>query len=72
MGSFGVQLLSVPFTRFVEILAKHDVAFDWPERNAGDQPMQAWEAYSELNDGTREEISRELVAGVRESINRKL
>ena len=46
MRSFGVQLFEVPFAKFTEILQQKGVEFDWPERGAGEQPRQAWEAYS--------------------------
>ena len=68
MRSFGIQLFTVPFAKFVSALEQHSVDFDWPERGAGEQPMQAWQAYSVLDEDTLTEIGEELVADVREDL----
>lgn len=68
MASFGVQLFEVPFDRIVQILGWHGVEFDWPERGAGQQPMQAWKAFLALDNNARDEISREFVVGIREEL----
>lgn len=68
MRSFGVQLLAVPFSKFVSVLEKSGVDFDWPERGAGEQPRRAWEAFSVLDEATLEQIGEELVAEICEDL----
>lgn len=69
MRSFGVQLFVVPFATFVSILDQRAVDFDWPERDAGEQPRQAWEAYSVLDEATRTRMGEELVADIQKDLN---
>ena len=64
MSSFGVQLFQVSFDKIVEILAEYGVAFDWPERGAGDWPREAWNNYTLLTETDRKRISEELVADI--------
>ena len=68
MSSFGVQLFEVSFDRIVAILAEYGVAFDWPERDAGQQPKEAWEKYSRLGESDRWQISKELVSDIQEDL----
>ena len=69
MSSFGVQLFEVSFDNIVTILAKHSVAFDWPERGAGEQPRQAWLRYSSLDESDKRQIAAELVKDIKHNLN---
>ena len=68
MSSFGVQLFEVPFDEIVAILENYGVAFNWPEKGAGEQPREAWNVYSELDESDKSQISRELVTGVQNDL----
>ena len=69
MRSFGVQLIEVPFERIVAILADHGVAFDWPERGAGEWQRGAWETFLDLDEAAKSEIKRALAADIQEELN---
>ena len=69
MRSFGVQLIEVSFDTIVEILAKYGVAFDWPERGAGQWPRQAWESFLELDERSKGEIANAFVVNIQEELN---
>ena len=68
MKSFGVQLFEVPFDKFVEILDQYGVDFDWPERLAGQLPRRAWEAFLELDESDKLQISSELVVDIQDRL----
>lgn len=68
MSSFGVQLFEVTFETIVQILYKYGVAFDWPEKGAGDWPREAWNSFSQLNESDRMRISKELVSDIRDDL----
>lgn len=68
MSSFGVQLFEVSFEKIVEILYKYNVAFDWPEKGAGDWPREAWNSFSRLNESDRIRISVELVSDIQNEL----
>ena len=69
MRSFGVQLFEVPFDKMAAILAKYGVAFDWPEKNDGEQPRQAWNTFLGLDVFSKEQISKELVVDIQNDLN---
>ena len=68
MSGFGVQLFEVSFDKIVATLAEYGVAFDWPERDARQQPKEAWETYSRLGESDRWQISKELVSDIQEDL----
>lgn len=68
MGSFGVQLFEVSFETIVEILYNYGVAFDWPEKGAGDWPREAWNSFSRLNEADRIRISKERVSDIQDEL----
>lgn len=68
MSSFGVQLFEVSFEKFVSVLDSYEVAFDWPERGAGDWPRQAWNSYLKLDDFQKVKLSEDLVGDIRDDL----
>lgn len=68
MSSFGVQLFEVAFQEIVDILYKYDVAFDWPEKNAGEWPRRAWNCFLQLGETEHEQLSRDLVIGIQSDL----
>jgi hypothetical protein len=68
MSSFGVQLFEVAFQEIVDILYTYDVAFDWPERNAGEWPRRAWNSFLRLGQTEHEQLSQELVTGIQNDL----
>ena len=68
MSSFGVQLFQVAFQEIVDVLYRYDVAFDWPEKNAGEWPRRAWNSFLQLGESEHEQLSKELVTGIQNDL----
>lgn len=71
LKTFGVEVHEVPFSRIVEVLKKHQIAFDWNEKDR-EAAKRAWKTYSTLDYDTTQSISKELtkdiVPAIKESV----
>lgn len=67
--SFGVEVQEVAFTHMVNVLGRHGVEFDWPERDGGVTARRGLEALRGLSGDEKRQIGAELVAGVIGNVN---
>ena len=67
--SFGVEVQEVPFPHMVNVLHRHGVEFDWPERDGGVTAKRGLEALRGLSSDEKRQIGTELVAGVIGNVN---
>jgi hypothetical protein len=63
MRSFDVELFEVPFGKIVEVLSRHDIRFDWGEKERA-AAMTAWKRFVALPETTVDAIGEELVADI--------
>ena len=61
--SFGVETLEVPFDRMVEVLSRHGLAFDWPEKNRT-IPSESLRLFGSLDKEIHSAIGTELIASI--------
>ena len=75
LRSFGVEILEVPFEHMVGTLLKHDVDFDWPEKDR-DIPKKAFDMWQDLGEEALARVGEDLVevisADLQESVGRVL
>jgi hypothetical protein len=67
MESFNIDLIEIPFTTMVEATRKHQIIFDWPEKDS-ETPAIGWQRYQQLSGHDKKEIARECLAGCREKL----
>jgi hypothetical protein len=67
MESFGIELIEIPFAEMVAATRKHQIVFDWPEKDS-ETPARSWLRYQKLSDPDKGEIARECLAGCREKL----
>lgn len=63
MRSFDVELFEVSFERIVEVLKRHEIRFDWGEKERS-AAMAAWKKFVTLPEQVVDEIGEELVADI--------
>jgi hypothetical protein len=61
MESFGIDLIEIPFAKMVEATRKHQIVFDWPEKDS-ETPASSWRRYQQLSDHDKREIARECLS----------
>ncbi len=67
MESFGIDLIEIPFAAMVGALLKHQIIFDWPEKDS-EIPAGSWLRYQQLSEQNKKEIARECLARGREEL----
>jgi hypothetical protein len=60
MKSYDINVFLIPFRRICELLAKHQIEFDWGEKDRNASQI-AWERYSALTDAQRTNIGVEMI-----------
>ena len=68
IGSFGIEIVEVPFDRMAGVLRAYGVEFDWPETGGEAVARQSLEAFSNLDQNDRDEIGAKIVSGVSEDL----
>ena len=66
--SFGVEVLEVPFEQIADVLRTFGVEFDWPEAGGERVARKSLQAFNQLDDSTKLEIGRRMVAGIADSL----
>lgn len=61
----------VPFDYVVKLLATYDIPFDWDEKDKGTAHL-AWERWNYLEEYQKTEISRAMVAPIRDQIKQSV
>ncbi|MBD3307729.1 hypothetical protein GF339_14930 [candidate division KSB3 bacterium] len=67
MRSFDINIFLIPFERICELLAHHDILFDWGEKDR-DTAQAAWTQYVQLPKRQRMMIGEEMVALVKDNL----
>ena len=68
IGSFGIEIVEVPFDHMAGVLRAYGVEFDWPETGGEAVARQSLEAFSNLDQNDRDEIGAKIVSGVSEDL----
>lgn len=60
MKSHNVNIFLIPFQSICDFLAKHQIAFDWDEKDR-DQARESWDAYLKLSNKVKSEIGFKMI-----------
>lgn len=63
LKSFGVETHEIPFSKLVSVLAKHDIVFDWNEKDRK-TAKKSWEGYQRLSKREIKQIGREITSDI--------
>lgn len=66
--SFGIEIFGVPFEFISEVLERHDVIFDWDEKDR-ETSRESWHTFQGLEQDTVSAISIALVESIREDLS---
>ena len=69
--SFGVEVHRISFAHLVEVLAQHQITFQWGEKDM-ETPEQAWLQFCQLGEETHQDIARALTVPVRDAVQESL
>ena len=72
IGSFGVEVLEVPFDHMTVALRTHGVEFDWPEAGGESIARKSLRAFNQLGDSVKLEIGRNMVVGITDSLRNEV
>lgn len=67
MRSYDINIFLIPFARICDLLAKHDINFNWDEKDR-ETAKDAWNKYSALTVAQKSEIGVEMVNVVRDEL----
>lgn len=67
MKSFGMEIIRIPFDKFVDVLLEYDVEFDWPEKDK-ETPRKSLGVFDLLSDDKKKKIGDELIADIIEKL----
>lgn len=71
LRSFGAEIHEIPFEKLVNVLKKHNIIFDWDEKDR-ETAKKSWEKYQGLEkDAYKQigiEITKEIVPSIKKSI----
>lgn len=65
--SFGVEILEVPFSKIVSIMASRSIDFDWGESDRA-TARTAWETYETIDNEERERMAMEMASDIMEQL----
>lgn len=67
MKSFDINIFLIPFSRICDLLAEHEINFDWDEKDR-ETARDAWNKYSALTDVQKSEIGIEMVNAIKDEL----
>jgi hypothetical protein len=71
LQSFEVELFEVPFNDICGVLAQHSIDYLWTEKNR-QQAMESWQKFLRISERDREQIAKELIAGIENDLQKSL
>jgi hypothetical protein len=71
LRSFEVELFEVTFEEICEALRKHEIEYNWTEKDQR-QARESWERFSQLPNRTRRQIARQLLASIETGLRQSL
>lgn len=71
LRSFEVELFEVSFDDICNVLAQHGIEYRWAERDRA-QAAESWQRFTRLSANEREQIARELIAGIENDLRTSL
>lgn len=71
LESFEVELFHISFDEICNVLAYHDIPYNWAENNR-QQAQECWITFSQLSQTDKEVIAEELIAVVKNDLRESL
>lgn len=62
MNSFGVEIVEIPFSEMVAVLARAGIRFDWDEKDSR-TPRTSWRKWAALSTDRKRHIAQSILAG---------
>ena len=71
LQSFDVDIFEISFADICQVLARHDITFNWGEKER-DVAMDSWNKFSALSDEERSQLAEELIGTIRADIEQSI
>ncbi len=71
LRSFEVELFEVSFDDICNILARHGIEYRWAEKDRA-QAAESWQRFTRLSANERDQIAKELIAGIENDLRHSL
>lgn len=71
LKSFEVELFEISFDDICNILARHNINYNWQE-NAREQAMESWQTFCHISTDDRHQIAKELIATIEGGLKNSL
>lgn len=71
LSSFEVDIFEVSFGDICQVLARHDITFNWGEKER-DVAMDSWNKFSHLSEQERGQLAEELIAIIKTDLEQSI